>query len=364
MRTDLGVVVGAFPEAPLGVEHPAQLDGLVGSGGVDAEGGLAVQPVVCAAQTQPFRADDADVVRRERLAQRARVELIHRQIGQVRETLVAEVVGGSCLTEESLESFRIRVDRHLHLVDDGAEVGVEAGVQDLAEVLQVESGVGRFGRQPDPCDVPLTDVLYSGCTVHEVVDLSLENRLEVLLHLAASDVYDDPQVHAPLRLHVREVGTDHFDLAVRHLVEPGHAQVLEGPRVLATELDPHVHLADDLAFEGGSVGHRYRYVGDVYLHSAYLDALLDETLRPLEVVDSLDLVERHAHDVLVGRHAGWEDLRDHGVGYDREPEVDGARRGGVLQVIHLAQSKDEGEDPPLVVEQDLSSLPALQATEC
>ncbi len=49
-------------------DAPAQLDRLVGPGGIDAEGGLAVEPVVGAAQALALRADDADVVGSERLA--------------------------------------------------------------------------------------------------------------------------------------------------------------------------------------------------------------------------------------------------------------------------------------------------------
>ena len=67
--------------------------------------------------------------------------------------------------------------------------------------------------------------------------------------------------------------------------------------------------------------------------------------------------------MLVGRDAGGQDLGDDGVGDDREAEVDRARRGGVLQVVHFAQRQHEGEDAVLVVEQDLARLPALHAAE-
>jgi hypothetical protein len=62
------------------------------------------------------------------------------------------------------------------------------------------------------------------------------------------------------------------------------------------------------------------------------------------------------HDVLVGADAARQNLRDIGVGDHREAEVDGARGGGVLLVVHLTQSQNKGHDSPLVVEQNLASL--------
>ncbi len=51
-----------------------------------------------------------------------------------------------------------------------------------------------------------------------------------------------------------------------------------------------------------------------------------------------------------------QDLRDVGVGDDREAEVDGAGGGRVLLVVDLAEREHEGEDAALVVEQDLAGL--------
>ena len=70
--------------------------------------------------------------------------------------------------------------------------------------------------------------------------------------------------------------------------------------------------------------------------------------------------------MLVGADAARQDLRDVGVGDDREAEVDGAGGGRVLLVVDLAEREHEGEDAPLVVEEDLARLlePArLEAAE-
>ena len=219
---------------------------------------------------------------------------------------------------------RVGDDRHLNLVDDAPEVGMEAGVQDVAEVLQVEALVGRPLADADPGDVALADVLDTGGAVDEVVDLPLQHRFEVLLHLAAGDAHQDPHVHGALILDGLKPGPDDLDLPIFDLVEIVHEQVLERPALLAAELAPHIVLAHDLAFEGRPVGHRDGHVGDLDLDAAHLDAFLDQALGPLQVVLAGDFVERHRHDVLVGGDAGGQDLGDDRVGHYREAEVDGA----------------------------------------
>ena len=69
------------------------LNRLVRPGGVDLVGGLAVQPVVGAAQAESLRADDADMVRSERLAQGARVEGVDALVHHRADADVAFLVG-------------------------------------------------------------------------------------------------------------------------------------------------------------------------------------------------------------------------------------------------------------------------------
>ena len=86
------------------IDHAALADRLVRAGGVDLEGRGAVQPVVGAAQAQPLRADQAQVRRREGLAQRAGVELVDRLVGQIGQAAVAVVVGRARLVQPFLEA--------------------------------------------------------------------------------------------------------------------------------------------------------------------------------------------------------------------------------------------------------------------
>ena len=101
-------------------------------------------------------------------------------------------------------------------------------MQDLAEVVEEEACVGCFGREADPRDVSLADVLDARGAVHEIVDLPFEDRLEVLLHLAAGNIDDYSQIHVAFGFDFREVGSHDFYLAVGDLVQFRHAEVLEG----------------------------------------------------------------------------------------------------------------------------------------
>jgi len=296
-------------------------------------------------------------------AQRAGVEFLDPVIGQVGQALVAAVISLTGYGQPFLQRLRIGVDRHLHLVHDRAEVGVEARVQNLAEVLHVEALVGGGLGDADPGDVALADVLDARRAVDEVVDLPLQNRLEVLLHLPSGDLHHDAHVHVALLFDVVEGGADDLDPAVDHLVEVDHTQVLEAAGVLAAELDAHIRPAHDFALEGRTIGYWHGHVGHLDLDAAHLDALLHQALGALQIVLALDLVEGHADHVLIGGHAGGQNLRDDGVGDDGEAEVDRARRRRVLEIVHLAQRQHKGEDAILVVEQDVTRLAALHAAE-
>ena len=119
-------------------------------------------------------------------------------IGQVGQTLVAIIVGGAGRSQPVLNLLRIGVDRHLHLVHNRPKIGVEARVQNLAEVLQTEAFVGGSFGDAYPGNIALPDVLNPRRAVHKVVNLALQDRLKIRLHLPAGHLDDDPQVHVPL----------------------------------------------------------------------------------------------------------------------------------------------------------------------
>ena len=240
---------------------------------------------------------------------------------------------------------------------------MEARVQNLAEVLQVEALVGGGVADAHPRDVALPDVLNARRAVDEVVDLPLQHRLEVLLHLAARHLDDDAHIHVALRRDRAEVRPDHFDLAVGDGVQIGHVQILEAARMLAAELDAHIVLAHDFALKRRAVRHGHGHVGHFHFDAAHFDALLHQRLGAFQIVLARNLVERHRHDVLVSGDARRQDFGDDGIGDDGEAKVDGARRRRVFQIVHFAEREHEREHAILVVVQNLARHAALHAAK-
>ena len=299
----------------------------------------------------------------ERLTQRAVVEGVHCLVGQVGQSPVAEVVGHARLLQPLGVQFGIGDDLHLYLVHDSAKVGVEAGVEDVAKVMQIEALLNRRLADADPRDVTLTHVLETGGCVDKVVELPLQHRLEIQLHLAASHLDQNSHIHRAADLHILKVGADDLDLAILHLVHWHHTQVLVGAAVLAAELDPHVGPAHDLTLEGGAVSDGNRYLGDLDLDATHLDAPLHQFGRPLLVGLGVNLVPRHRDDVLVARHAGGQDFGHDGVGDDRETIGEHTCAGGILEIVQLPQHQRKGKDTELVIEQNISPLTTFHAAK-
>ncbi len=151
------------------------------------------------------------------MAQRAVVECIHRFVGHVGQTLVAELVCHAGFFQPFGVQVGVGDDLDLHLVHDSAKIGVEAGIEDLAKVLEVESLFVSHFADPDPGDVTLTDVLYAGCAVDEIVHLPLQHRFKVLLHLAPGHLDDERHIHGGADLFIVNAGADDLDFVVFHL---------------------------------------------------------------------------------------------------------------------------------------------------
>ena len=131
-------------------------------------------------------------------------------------------VGGAGLLQDLLYFGRIGVDLDLDFVEDGAEVLVEFGVEDVAQVPQGEAFFHGPFSDPDPGDVPLPDVHDALGVIDQVVDLPLQDGLEVFLHLPAGHLGEDGQGKLAGRGDVLDVRADDFDLPVFHFVHvPG-----------------------------------------------------------------------------------------------------------------------------------------------
>ena len=110
-------------------------------------------------------------------------------------------------------------------------------MQDLAVMAQAQA-LGKAGLgHARPDDVALAHVPDAFGAVDQVVNLALEDRLEVGLHLAPGHLDPDRQRQRGAGLDLVDVGADDLDLAVVDLVQVDHGDELEGGGLVAAELD-------------------------------------------------------------------------------------------------------------------------------
>jgi len=345
-------LVDSSPD-PLDRVHAfALLDGLIRTGFVNLVGSLAIQPVVGAAEAEALGRDDANVVRRERLAEQAGVERVDGLVGHGLQPTVALVVDLARHGHALHDFLGVGDQRDFDLVHDGGILGEQLGVQDVAVVAQPQP-LGKAGLgDARPDDVALPHVPDALGAVDEVMDLALEDRLEVGLHFASRDLDPDGEGEGGTGGNLVNVRSDDLDVAVVDLVQTDGRDKLEGRGAVAAELDLHVRLADALALERRAVGHGDRDLGDLDLAAAYFERALDH--------GGVWHVRDH---VLVGADAGGQNLRNVRVRDHREAVVDGARGGSIFLRRDFAQREHEGEDAVLVVLQVPLEVARLDAAE-
>jgi len=88
----------------------------------------------------------------------------------------------------------IRIDLHLHLVENGAEILVVLGVDDPADILEGETLIHGLPGDPYPGDITLADVHDPLRLIDEVMVLSLQDGFEVLLEVASRHLGDHGEV--------------------------------------------------------------------------------------------------------------------------------------------------------------------------
>ena len=233
---------------------------------------------------------------------------------------------------------------HLHLVDDVAEHRVDAGVDELAEMLQAKAlRVGGLAH-PDPGDVALAVVLDALGAVQEVVELAFEDGLEVGLHLAAGHVDDDAERQRAAPLDARRC---RCRLTVILPSSTSSAGLMRRYSKARVRLPPNSAYMVSLRMRSPSKAEPYDTgIGTLaiftFMPRTSMQRWMSCSVRSMSSAPR-DLVEGHRDDVLVGGHAGRQDLRDARVGDHREAEGDGAGGRRVLQVVDLAEGEHEGK---------------------
>ncbi len=112
----------------------------------------------------------------------------------------------------------IGIDFHLHLIKNGAELLMQFAMQHLADMLEGETLLHRGLADADPHDVPLADVHDALDVVDQMMELALQDRLEIRLHLAAGHLNQDGDGQVLALGDVTDVLAFENNLAVHDLV--------------------------------------------------------------------------------------------------------------------------------------------------
>jgi len=328
------------------VQTAGLFDGLGRAVGVQLIGGLGIQPGHGAAQAQTLGGDHAAVGGGEGLAQDAGIELIHGLVGHGGQTVVTHVVAGHCLLIQQLLGLgRVGDQGDLTLIHNGVELIHNHMVQHLAEVLHAQALVKGVVGHADAQQVALAGVHHALHVVEPCVDLTLDDRLEVGLHLLA--VHLDKGAHGIFQIAGVDVRADQRDLVILHLVGILHQDQLAGGVLGGPELSLHVGLADDLALERGGEGH-----GDGQFLGLDLDvAQLQRALHGLAVIQHG--LQRAGHLILA-----QVDVHHHG-----EAQRDGAGTGGDHHAVDGAEGVDEGGHALLGIGQQAGQVAGLHVAE-
>ena len=124
--------------------------------------------------------------------------------------------------------------------------------------------------------VALARVHHAFHVVEPCVDLTLDDRLEVRLHLLAVDLDDGRQrIFQIAGVNVRTVDGD---LVILDLGGIPHQDQLTGGVLGGPELDLHIRLTDDLALERGGKRHGDGQLLGLDLDATQLERLLDRLI--------------------------------------------------------------------------------------
>ena len=256
------------------------------------------------------------------------------------------------LCQDLVDLFLLRVDLHLHLVENPAKILMKPRMHDGANMLEPESLVKSGLAHPYPRNIPLTDVHHTLGIIDQMVDLPLQNRLEILLHLPSGHLSDHREGELRTFRDLVQIRTDHLDLPILHLVHPLGSNPLAHRRHAAPGLRVQIVLTHPLSLERRPVRHGDRHLGHRHLQPS-------DFHRPRH-----DRIVRHiGHHVFIRTNPRRKHLRDRCIRNRREPPVDRPGRIRIPLLIHGSQRHHERKDPILTVNQNLPEIPGLHPSE-
>ena len=175
-------------------------------------------------------------------------------------------------------------------------------------------------------------------SVQQVMNLSLQDGLEIRLHFPACHFDPDGQwQRGPFR-NLIYIRSHNFDVTIIDLIQFHGSHKFEGIAEASAKLYLYIRLADALSFESGAVWHRNGNLGDFNLAAP-------DFQRPF----NHSVMGNIGNDMFVGTDAGWQYLRDIGVGQGRKSVVDSCGSQSIFVSSDLAQRQHKSKDTVFVV---------------
>ena len=326
---------------------------MIGPGGIDLIGRLAVKPVIGAAHTDPLRRDDTDMARGKRLAQGTGIEDIFGFIGHGAQTKIALVIDlfGQFHDLFNLLLYRIYFD--LNLVENSAKFLMELTVKNNAEMFEGKALFNGSLPNPDPHDITLADMHDALDIVHQMMELALQDRLKIRLHLPAGNLNQDTDRQILPLFNIGDIRSLHNNFAVFDLIHFLGNEHLDPGCPAAAAFHVQIILSDTLTFKGGTKGHGNINFCHTDLEAAHLNGLLD------------DFIMGHiGNHMFVGTDAGGQDFRDIVIRNGGKTPVDRTGGIGIPFVGNRSERHDKGKGAVLVIEEISLIVTGLDTAEC
>ena len=131
------------------------------------------------------------------------------------------------------------------------------------------------------------------------MDLTLDNRLEVRLHLCSRHLYISSQREGLTLLQLVQILADNGNLVILNLICIAGLYQLAGGRLMGTELYLHIASTDNLTLKGRRESNRNRKLGYFNLNVTQLQGLLHGQAviqNRLQRARNLILAQIHVYD--------------------------------------------------------------------
>ena len=207
------------------------------------------------------------MARGECLAEDTTVIYVYRLIGKVCKTCITFVESGdSHLMTHSGTLSRIRVDRNLTLVNNCIELILYRSVKNFTDVFDTETSIESIFADTYTLHVTLTGMVYTLDAVDVVMEFTLDNRLEIRLHVFACNLNNISDAVLAAQLHLIYFRSYNRDLVILDLGSIHGLNQLAAVHTGTIELNLHVTTTDDLTLECGCECNRDIDIGDLDLN--------------------------------------------------------------------------------------------------